>query len=95
MTPGHLLDEVPGLVDQLLVLAVKAHVHKDIARVELSHLRRLLAGLHLRDGLGGKQDLEYLVVQFLGRLELLDVQLYLVLLAGEGVKREPLGAGRS
>src|ERR1035441_10150765 len=89
---GDLPHEVPGLVDQLLILAEKAHLDEDVARIQLPDLGRLLAVLNLGDDFRRQQDLKDRVVQLLGRLEPLDVGLHLVLLAGERVKGEPLGS---
>ena len=55
---GDFLHEVPRLVDQLLVLAVEAHLDEDVARIELADLRGLLAGLHLGNDLGRQQHFE-------------------------------------
>jgi hypothetical protein len=65
---------------------------KDVARIELANLGGFLAALDLGYDFRGQQHLGDEVLEFLGLFELLDVGLHLVLLAGEGVEREPLGA---
>lgn len=39
------LNEIPRLVDDLLVLTIEAHLNKDVARIELTNLRGFLTVL--------------------------------------------------
>src|SRR5690606_32725554 len=86
------LDEVPGLVDQLAVLPVEAHLDEDVARIEFADLGGFFAGLDLRNDLGGQEDFENEIVEFFDGGELFDVRLHFVLLTGERVEGAALGA---
>jgi hypothetical protein len=95
MTPPASLTKYHGLLITLAVLVVEPHVDEHVARIELANLGGFLAALDLGYDFRGQQHLGDEVLEFLCLFELLDVGLHLVLLAGEGVEREPLGRGGS
>ena len=84
------LDEIPSLVDEFVVLIKEVHIDDQIAREELARGLGLLAALDLLHTLGGDQHLEDMVAEFLGGDSLDDVVVDFLFLSGEDVNDEPL-----
>ena len=83
-------DEIPGPVDELVVLIEQMHVHDDIAGHELAGGLGLLAALDLGDALGRDQHLVDEIAHLLGLDALDHVVMHLLLLSGENLHGEPL-----
>src|SRR5207249_8184108 len=49
---GRVFDEIPGAIDQLIVLVEQMHVHDEVAREKFSRSLALLSLLNLGDALG-------------------------------------------
>ena len=70
---GGVLDEVPGLVDEFVVLIEEMHVNDQVSGEELARGLGLLAALDLLNSLGRDQHLKDMVAEFLGWDSLDDV----------------------
>jgi hypothetical protein len=84
------LDEIPGLVDELVVLIEQVHVGDDVTREKLASCLGFFTTLDFLNAFGRNQDLVDMVTHFLGRDAAVDVFLNFGLLSGEHMNNIPL-----
>ena len=88
--PRGVLDKVPSLVNEFIVLIEEVHIDDEISREKLAGCFRLLTALDLLHSLGRNEHLEDMISEFFGRDPLDDIVVDFFFLPGEDVDNEPL-----